>query len=152
MRTSNTARNMLIFLLMALGVGAIFGGGVLVLSPSGAWLGMPLSMLRYSHFNNFLVPGIILMVVLGIGPVALSWALIRKPTATWMEKLNVYPDMYWGWTYTIYTAFTLMIWIQMEMTILRAVHWSHTVYLLLAMTIIFVALLPPVRNHYKQKA
>ncbi len=60
--------------------------------------------------------------------------------------------MYWGWTYSIYTAFALIIWIQSEMTFLRAVHWSHSLYMSLAIAIIFVALLPQVRNHYKNES
>lgn len=40
--------------------------------------------------------------------------------------------------------------LQIEMTFLRAVHWSHTLYTYLAISIIFVALLPQVRNLYKK--
>lgn len=36
-----TARNILVALQAFLGLGAIFGGGALILSPNGAFLGMP---------------------------------------------------------------------------------------------------------------
>jgi len=42
--------------LAILGLGAVFGGGVLIISPSGQLFGMPLSLLDHSPFNNFLVP------------------------------------------------------------------------------------------------
>lgn len=61
-----TTRNTLLFLLSFLGLGAIFGGGVLIISPSGKMFGMPLSMLDNSPFNNFLIPGIILFSLLGL--------------------------------------------------------------------------------------
>lgn len=144
-------RNLLIFLLAFLGLGAIFGGAVLIISPSGRLFGMPLSMLKNSPFNNFLLPGIILIIVLGIFPVALTVVLVKKPANKIAELFNFYKDMYWGWTYSIYTAFALIIWIQVEMTFLRAVHWSHSLYMFLAIAILFVALLPQVRNHYKNE-
>ncbi len=144
-----TTRNLLIFLLAFLGLGAIFGGTVLIISPSGRLFGMPLSMLKNSPFNNFLLPGIILITILGIFPAVLSVVLVKKPANKLAELFNFYKDMYWGWTYSIYAAFALIIWIQSEMTFLHAVHWLHSVYMFLAIAILFVALLPQVRNHYK---
>jgi len=71
-------RNILLFLLAFVGIGAGFGGGVLIISPDGKLFGMPLSLLKNSPFNSFLIPGIILFSVLGIVPCALVWALIKK--------------------------------------------------------------------------
>ena len=147
---TKTARNVLLILLALLGLGAIFGGGVLIISPNGKLFGMPLSMLDNSPFNNFLIPGIILFGVLGIIPIGLTFALIKRPEYKFAEIFNFYTDMYWAWTYCIYIAFALIIWIQLEMTFLHAVHWSHTLYMFLAILILFVALLPQVRNQYKK--
>jgi len=58
--------------------------------------------------------------------------------------------MHWSWTYTIYVAFALIIWIQLEMVFLGAVGWLHTFYMFYSVAIIFVALLPQVRNLYKK--
>jgi hypothetical protein len=146
----NPPINLLLALLLFLGVGAIFGGGVLIISPSGKLFGMPLSLLDNSPFADFLFPGIILFVLLGIVPIILARALIKRPENKFAELLNFYKDMYWGWTYSIYLAFALIIWIQAEMSFLRAVHWSHTLYILLGIAILFVALLPQVRNQYQR--
>jgi len=148
---SKTTRNILLTLLGFLGLGAIFGGGVLIISPTGKLFGMPLSLLDNSPFTNFLVPGIILFTVLGLVPVAVTFALIKKPACRFAEQFNLNKDMYWGWTYCNYIAFALIIWIQAEMTFLRAVHWSHTLYMFLAVAILFVALLPQVRKLYKNQ-
>ena len=147
---TNSMRNLLIFLLALLGLGAIFGGGVLIISPSGKLFGMPLTMLKNSPFNNFLIPGIILFSVLGLAPIGLAIALIKKPEFKFAELFNFYTDMHWAWTYCIYIAIALIIWIQIEMTFLRAVHWSHTFYMFFAIAILFVTLLPQVRNRYKK--
>ena len=133
-----------------LGLGAIFGGGVLIISPSGELFGMPLSFLNNSPFKSFLIPGIILFSVPGIGPVGVALALIKRPACECAELFNFYKDMYWAWTFTIYLAFALVTWIQVQMIFLNAVHWLHSFYMFLAVAIIFVALLPEVRNLYKQ--
>ena len=143
-------RNVLIILLGFLGLGAIYGGGTLIISPSGELLGMPLSLLEHSPFNSFLVPGIILFSVLGIAPCLLIIALLKKPEKKFAERLNFFKDMHWSWSYSIYTGFALIIWIQIEMLFLQAVEWIHVFYVFLAVAIIFVVLLPQVRILYKK--
>lgn len=145
-----TQQNTLLLLLGLLGLGAIFGGGVLIISPSGKLFGMPLSMLNNSPFKTFLIPGTILFIVLGLVPLAITYALAKRPENKFAEQFNLYKDMYWAWSYSIYIAFALIGWIQIEMAYLRSVHWSHTLYMLWAVLIIFVALLPQVRNQYKK--
>ncbi len=53
-----------------IGVGAVPAGLALALEPSGASLGMPLEWLSDSPFPNFLIPGVVLMVVNGFGSLA----------------------------------------------------------------------------------
>ncbi len=148
---SKKIRTLLITLLAFLGVGAIGGGAVLIISPSGKMIGMPLSMLKPSPFSDFLIPGIILFLVLGVIPLLLIMALLKKPTSKVAEYFNYCSDMHWAWTYTIYIAIVLTFWIQIEMVLLNAVSWLHTFYMLLAVLIIFVALLPQIRNLYKKE-
>jgi hypothetical protein len=59
-----------------LGLGAIGGGIALILGPKGEILPLPVSALAGSPFDSYLVPGLILLMVLGIGPLVvalLSW-------------------------------------------------------------------------------
>lgn len=116
MRTK-TGRNILLVLLAFLGLGALGGGGVLIISPSGKLLGMPLSMLEKSPFDNFFLPGLILFLVIGLVPCALIIALLKMPKS---KFANFFRDMRWPWTYTIYVSFALIIWIQMEWCFLGA--------------------------------
>ncbi|MFD2935732.1 hypothetical protein [Spirosoma flavum] len=143
-------RNILLILLAFLGLGAIGGGFVLIISPTGKLMGMPLSILDRSPFTSFLIPGIILFVVLGLAPCILVFALLKKPACKIAERLNFYTDMHWSWTYSLYVAFALVIWIQVEMAFLHAVHWLHSFYMFFAVALIFVALLPNVRSLYKK--
>ena len=149
MNIKNT-RSILLILLGFLGLGAIGGGSALIISPSGELLGMPLSMLEESPFNSFFVPGIILFSVLGLIPLWLIIALLKKPESKLAENINFFKDMHWAWTYSIYIAFVLIFWIQIQMVFISSVYWLHTFYMFFAVLIIFVALLPQVRNSYKK--
>ena len=98
------ARNILLILLGFLALGAIGGGGVLIISPTGELIGMPLSELRNSPFNSFLLPGVILFSVLGLIPLLLIIALVKKPDSELAEQFNLFKDMHWSWTFCIYIA------------------------------------------------
>jgi hypothetical protein len=144
-------RNILLELLAFLGLGALGGGFVLLISPNGGLMGMPLFILKPSPFTSFLIPGCLLFTVLGVGPFLVIVGLIKKPAFNLAEKVNYFSDMHWSWTFTIYTAFALLIWIQLEMVFIQAIHWLHTCYVFLALLMIFIALLPQVRNLYQKK-
>src|ERR1035437_9934581 len=148
---TKTAQNILIILLAFLALSAIGGGGALIVSPSGKLLGgLPLSILEHSPFTNFLVPGIILFLIMGITPSIIIYALLKKPANKFAEYFNLFKDMYWAWSFSIYIAFALIIWIQVETIFVQGVGWLQTFYMLYAIPLIFVALLPEVRTIYKK--
>ncbi len=148
---STTARNLLVSLLLFLGLSAMGGGSFLIISPSGKLLGgLPLSILEHSPFPDFLIPGIILFLILGLCPCLICYALIKKPTNRFAEYFNFFKDSHWAWSFCIYVAFALIIWIQVETIFVQGVGWLQTFYMLYAIPIIFVALLPQVRTIYKK--
>lgn len=56
-------------LLLLNGIGALYGGYSFIIDPSGKLLGANISWLEASPFTDFLIPGIILFIVLGVGSV-----------------------------------------------------------------------------------
>ncbi|WP_340198836.1 hypothetical protein [Ascidiimonas sp. W6] len=145
-------RNIFLTLLGFLAIGAIAGGVVLIISPTGELIGIPLSEFKNSPFNSYLIPGIILLSVLGLIPLLLILALLKKPESKVAEQINVFKDMHWSWTYSIYIAFILIGWIHIQLIFLQGgVYWLHTFYMFYAILIIIVALLPKVRYLYKKK-
>lgn len=143
-------RTFLITLLFLLALAAIAGGGMLIIAPDGRLLEMPLSILEKSPFENFLIPGIILFLVLGVTPILTATGLIKKSKSVLAEKLNMLKDMHWSWTFTLYIASADILWIQIQMQFIKSVSWLHTFYVLFGLLIILVALMQPVRNFYKK--
>jgi hypothetical protein len=141
----------LIILLALLSLGALFGGGTLIISPSGELLRMPISNLGTAPFKDFFVPGLILFSDLGLMPGILIYALIKKPKCSFCEHLNFFKDMHWAWSFCIYVSFALIIWIQVEMFYLQTVMWVHTFYMIYALVLIFLAILPNIRLRYKKE-
>ncbi len=58
--------------------------------------------------------------------------------------------MHWSWSFSVYAAFALIIWIQVETIYVQVVGWLQTFYMFFAIPLIFVGLLPQVRNLYKK--
>ena len=57
----------LVILQIFIGIGAVPTGISMIIDPSGSMLGMPLDMLINSPFSDFLIPGILLLAINGIG-------------------------------------------------------------------------------------
>lgn len=151
---NNSARmpftsKLLILLHLILGVGAVFGGSVLVIDPSGKLVKMPIELLETAPFNSFLIPGIILFVVLGVLPLIVSFALATKRELRIANGLNLFADMYWAWAYSIYVSFALIIWITIETFFIQHVAIIHVAYIFLGLTIQAVTLLPSVQKYYR---
>ena len=65
-----------------LAIGALAGGAALIMGPRGEIIPLRVADLTGSPFDTFLIPGVILFAVLGIGPLvaaALAWR--RHPLA-----------------------------------------------------------------------
>jgi len=81
----------LLALLLFNGISAVFGGSVLIAAPDGSIMRMPLSFLAGTPFTDFLIPGLILLTVLGLGS-CIGWVLTyhRSPIAVhWAQVVGL---------------------------------------------------------------
>lgn len=71
------------YLQIFVGMGAIAGGLPLIISPQGNAMGMPLELLEKSPFTNYLIPGIILFTINGLGQLFSAWYSLKllKPAS-----------------------------------------------------------------------
>lgn len=65
------------YLQIFIGAGAIAGGLQLIIVPDGSGMGMNTEILSKSPFNNFLVPGITLFTVIGLGNLLSAWFSLK---------------------------------------------------------------------------
>lgn len=144
-------RYLLIFLMIFLSVGALFGGFMLLSEPSGSALQMPLSALAKSPFPDFLLPGLILFIFMGVFPLILVYALIARPAWRWANCLNIYKKLHWSWTYSLYVGIILVIWIDIQILLMGYGAFIQTFYGLLGITMIIVALIPSNMHYYTEK-
>lgn len=100
-----------------IGFGAVAGGLGLVLDPSGASLGTPLELLEATPFTTFLIPGIVLFVVNGLGSLTGAVASFTR-------------HRYAGEVALALGAF-LIAWILIQIYWMAGAHWLHWLYLAL---------------------
>lgn len=105
-----------------LGLGALFGGGALILAPDGHLLGMPVKLLAGSPFPTFLVPGIILFSLVGLAPLMAATITLRRQALAPLAAVAV--------------GLTLIGWVSVEMVVLAGIgSLAWTLYLVLGASI-----------------
>jgi hypothetical protein len=65
-------------LLVFVGLNAVIAGFMFMLDPTGKTMGLPLDVLSKSPFSNYLIPGIILFTVNGLGSFAGAFLAFTK--------------------------------------------------------------------------
>lgn len=91
---------LLVLLIFFQAASGLYGGGALVIDPTGGSLALPLSLLDGAPFDNYLVPGLILFSVLGVFPGIVCYGLMRRQP--------------WAWLGSVLVSIALMGWIGVE--------------------------------------
>ncbi len=90
------------------GIGAAVSGVLLMVSPGGSLIGAPPEMLEGSPFTDFLMPGLILFAVNGIGQLFAAFLTFRQKPAA-------------GLTGAVF-GLGLMIWIFVQVSMIGGGH------------------------------
>ena len=141
----------LIFLTVFQSISAMFGGIEFILSPSGNLLKMPVTSLEHSPFTDFLVPGLILLILLGLFPAFAAYCLIFRPKRKWVNILNIYRDRHSGWTYALYTGLMLIIWITVQIAMVGYGSLIQTLYASIGILITIITMIPKVMEYYHRE-
>jgi hypothetical protein len=142
----------LLLLLLFQGISGLYGGGMLVLDPTGNAMHMSVEVLRYTPFNNFLVPGLFLFLLLGVFPLFLSFSMLTSPRWEWLNIFNIYRDQYYVLTYALYTGIMLISWIHVQILLLGYQNILQTIYGFVGLLICIFALAPRVKHYYSLKS
>ncbi len=102
---------------MIIGLGALGGGYMLVRDPSGSALGLPMSFLEGSPFSDFLIPGMFLLAVNGIG--SMIGAGLSFNRRRYSQEI------------AIVLGGILVAWIVIQVVIISSFNWLHVLYFIL---------------------
>lgn len=137
--TVRTGRPVTVWLLMLstalLGVTAVFGGGMLVLDPSGDSMEMPVSWLEGTPFNDYLIPGLILLTVLGLYSFVVLYLIYTRDEGSWIAATAL--------------GLALITWISVQVLLINydQINILQMIYFALGVGILGTSLLPSVRKY-----
>jgi menaquinone-dependent protoporphyrinogen oxidase len=116
------SRTLPVALCSAAGSAALFGGASLMNRPDGSSIGLPLSVLQHSPFHDFFAPGLLLLLFVGLGN---TWAALLHAARSDIAGLV-----------SFVSGGALVVWIVVEMIMLRSMNAIQVVCLLLGTAIV----------------
>jgi len=135
MSAARSSRPAAVWALMALlllqGISGVAGGVSLVAAPDGRIMQMPVSYLDGSPFSDYLIPGLILLLMLGVFPLVVLAGLWLRPRPAWYGAFAV--------------GCGLIIWILVEVLIIP-LSALQAFFGVVGVLIAVVTLLPAVRR------
>jgi hypothetical protein len=138
----------LIFLMLVLGIGGIVSGPMLFLAPDGHLMQWSPADLAGSPFINYLIPGIILFIFIGVFPFIVSLGLMM-PGWKGLNFLNPFKAHYWPWTASIAAGVILLIWIITETAMLGYISFLQPVMGAWGILILLLTTVPSIRKYYR---
>jgi hypothetical protein len=109
-----------------IGIGAVVCGALLIVAPDGSFMQMPLDMLRGSPFRSFLIPGLILFLIIGVGNIVSAIFCFR------MRQVAAFGGMLFG--------FALIIWIFVQVSMIGGGHWLQYLYFVLGLVLLILGI------------
>jgi hypothetical protein len=126
---------LLLAALLLQSLSGLVGGLGLVTDPTGSRLGIPIEWLTGSPFNDYLIPGLVLLFLLGALPLLVSYGV-------WVRR-------YWSWSAALFVGLALLTWIGVEILIIgyQPRPPLQLAYGAVGLVILVLTLLPSVRGH-----
>ena len=101
MQVASRLRITAIASLLVIGFAALYGGWMLIADPSGQKLQIPLALLEKTPFQDYLIPGIILLVIIGFCSLLVALLTLLK-------------NKYYAWLILVQGCF-LIGWLTIEL-------------------------------------
>ena len=167
MARSTIRRPVAVTLLLAvlgfLGVTALGGGVEMVLFPNGNEY-LPIDLMAgVPVVETFLVPGLVLGVVFGLGSLAAAVGIARQPPVAWLAKVEARTGRHWSWALTVVLGIAFAAWMLAEWVWLgtpwagetaseRTITWVlYGIYDIVAIALLVLPQLASVRTHLARR-
>ena len=139
----------LIFWLVFLAFGGLYGGIAMLLDPSGGLLQMT-EVLLLLPVSNYVLPGLFLLFIMGLLPLFLIYGLLARPNWAWLESFFRQIEYHWAWIGTVILGVVLAIWLIIE-GVMIGFKWAiQYVTAVNGLFILFFVFFPSVRKFYKK--
>lgn len=113
------------------GLGAVGGGLGAVLNPD-APMGLPKDVLKYGPFHNFLIPGLFLLIVIGVGNVVSGIFVFKR--SRYHEAISALMGA------------MLVAWIVIQCAVLWAINPLHVIFFGIGIAQVFLGLFLSMKN------
>jgi hypothetical protein len=141
----------LLVLMGLLSLGGFVGGISFVLDRTGADLGAKLSWLDRTPVHDFLLPGLFLLGVYGIGSLVLMIGLAWRFSPGPLRRVDQRLGHHWSWVGTGGVGAILVLWILYEFWIFPDRVALQPILIGLGMSMIALCSLPSTRRHYASR-
>jgi len=140
----------LIFFLVFLALGGLYGGIAMLTDPSGNSLQMA-EILPLLPVPDYTLPGLFLLFVMGLAPLFLTFGLLARPNWKWATSLARWSGHHWSWTGTVALGIVLALWLVVE-GVMIGFEWPiQYVTAVNGILILILVLVPSVRKFYASK-
>lgn len=117
-----------------LGLSAVGGGLALLADPTGELIGLPTSILAGTPFSSYVVPGLLLLVLLGVPPLAVTYGLVVERRFAWVGS--------------VVAGLVTIVWIVVQVALVGYVSRLQPFYLGVGLVVVTLALTSDVRAFY----
>jgi hypothetical protein len=138
---------LLLFSLIFLALGGLYGGIAMLTDPSGNLLQMA-EILPLLPVPDYTLPGLFLLLVMGVAPLFLTYALLARPAWKWADAISRWNNHHWAWTGTVALGVVLALWLVVEGFMIGFEWPIQYVTAVNGILILLFALVPSVRKYY----
>jgi hypothetical protein len=138
----------LLFWLFLLAFGGLYGGIAMLLDPSGGLLQMT-EVLPFLPVSNYVLPGLFLLVIMGVIPLILIYGLWARPDGLDGKTFYFRMQYHWAWTGTVCLSIILAFWLFLQ-GLLIGFKWPIQYFTAInGIIILLSAFFPSLRRFYR---
>lgn len=138
----------LIILHFFIGIGGIISGAMLVVRPNGELMEWTPELLAGTPFDSYLIPGLILVVCIGIFPIFVGYGMLKEPAWRGPDIINPSRKYHWAWAASWAVGVILLVWIVVEFIMVGYISILQPIVVAWGLITLLLTLLPRVKRHY----
>lgn len=141
---------LLVLVLSILSLSGLVGALGFLSDPSGVRMGMSAELTRLP-VPDYTLPGLFLLLGMGVLPLLLLYGLIAQPEWATLQKLTPWSGTHWAWGGTLLLGLMLALWLAVQAVLIgfsAPVQWFTAG---LAALLLLTTLAPSTRAFYSQR-